>query len=381
MLLQRADGAPEAAIIHLPIQPGNGHAAAIAREPIDKMSAHVLCYTSCTYTYLGRARVLFESIRRYHPKWTLVALLTDRLPDGGQIVIDDECFNELLVAQELDIKNFDGWLFSHDIVEACTAVKGPFLLRALEEGLHDVIIYLDPDTCLFGSLDPVLEALQHDAIVLTPHQLAPATSRMLVRDDEIGSLRYGIYNLGFLAVSRTDRGLRFARWWNERLLEHCFDDADLGLFVDQRWCDHVPVFFEGVKILKDPGYNVASWNVSQRRISFDKNGALCAAGHQIRFCHFTKVGSVGDLMLRKNALYNFEALEVWRWYNREIERLAFKGVPSGWWAYATFEDGEKITAKHRKLYRTRSDLMASFLLPFSSGPGTYQAWLHAQDDA
>lgn len=335
----------------------------------------VLCFSSFTYAYLDRARTLFKSLRRHHPSWTLVALVTDALVDGSQIDVDEEPFDEMVTVSDLGIEGLRSWLFGLDVVEACTAVKAPFLLKALEEGAHDAVVYMDPDTCLFGDLDPIIDTLAEKSIVLTPHQLQPSTNRLQVVDDEIGSLKYGIYNLGFLAVARSTEGLRFARWWNERLLEHCHDDVPNGLFVDQRWCDHVPVFFDGVHIVKDPGYNVASWNVAQRELKFDASGEPTAAGQPLRFCHFTKVGAVGDVMLRKNAAANFEASEIWGWYAAELRRNAFDGIPRKWWAYARYADGSRIEAQDRRTYRRRHDLRNNFPDPFASGSGSYQEWL------
>lgn len=338
-------------------------------------AARILCYTSFTYAYLSRARTLFESVKKYHPDWHLVALVTDEAPAGLDVKLDEEPFDRLVTSKELDVGSHSSWIFMHDIVAACTAVKGPFLLSALEDGRYDSVIYLDPDTCLFNNLDPVVDLLKTSSIVLTPHQLNPSSSRMQIIDDEIGSLRHGIYNLGFLAVSRSDEGLRFARWWKDRLLSFCFDDAQLGLFVDQRWCDHVPVFFDGVSILKDPGYNIASWNIAQRHITFSEKGCLLVNGATLRFCHFTKVGSVGDVMLRRNAGRNFQAHEIWHWYGRQLERNKISSLPNRWWRYSSFDDGLEILPQHRKIWRERSDLRAAFDNPFSTGPGTFREWL------
>ena len=35
----------------------------------------VLCYSSFTFSYLNRARVLYSTLRRFHPDWELVALI------------------------------------------------------------------------------------------------------------------------------------------------------------------------------------------------------------------------------------------------------------------------------------------------------------------
>ena len=40
-----------------------------------------------------------------------------------------------------------------------------------------------------------------------------------------------------------------------------YEEAAFGVYTDQRWCDLVPALFDGVKVLRDPGLNVASWNL------------------------------------------------------------------------------------------------------------------------
>ena len=44
----------------------------------------VLCYSSFAFSYLNRARVLYSTLRRFHPDWELVALITDEPPPGVQ---------------------------------------------------------------------------------------------------------------------------------------------------------------------------------------------------------------------------------------------------------------------------------------------------------
>jgi hypothetical protein len=334
----------------------------------------VLCYTSFTFSYLDRARVLFRTLRRRHPDWELVALLTDEPPPGFHFDPAEESFDRVVRVQDLGIPDWRRWLFKHDVVEACTAVKGPFLHQACASGA-DVAIYLDPDTALINSLDPLIEALADNDILLTPHLLDPEETSQAILDNEVSALRTGIYNLGFVAIRTTGEGARFARWWNDRLLSFCYDDIPNGLFVDQRWCDHVPAFFEKVRILRDPGYNVASWNISRRRVGLDGEGNFTVNGSLLRFWHFTKLGPVGDAMTKRYAGDNYEVHEIWNWYKREIARCQAPGIPERWWAYGVFADGQSIPKSARELYRQRHDLRDAFEDPFASGPGSYQAWL------
>lgn len=335
----------------------------------------VLCFSSFSFSYINRARVLYQSLRRHHPDWHLVALMTDRVPQGFDFNVADEPFDEVVWHDELGVTCIDGWLFQHDIVEICTAVKGPFLEQATRRD-YDAVIYLDPDTCLFNPLDPVLEKLQDHDVVLTPHLLEPEKDRVSIIDNEICPMWAGIYNLGFVAIRTTGEGARFASWWAKRLLEFCHDDPAKGLFVDQRWCDHVPVFFDNVHILKDPGHNTASWNVNQRRIWIDDDGNVRANENLLRFWHFTKLGPLGDVMTRRYARDQIVVYELWRWYRLQVAEATSEGIPNRYWAFSNFADGTPIARSHRLLYRSRKDLQQAFPNPFGTGgEKDFSVWL------
>lgn len=334
----------------------------------------VLCFSSFTFSYINRARVLYQSLRRHHPDWHLVALMTDKIPEGMTLDLSQEPFDEVVWQDELGFENVNAWLFQHDIVEVCTAVKGPFIEMATKRDF-DAVIYLDPDTCLFNPLTPIVELLETSDIVLTPHLLNPEEERTAIIDNEICPLWAGIYNLGFVAIRTTGEGARFASWWAQRLRDFCHDDPAKGLFVDQKWCDHVPVFFDKVHILKDPGYNTASWNVSQRKITIDDDGNVRANDGLLRFWHFTKLGPLGDVMTRRYAKDQIVVYELWRWYREQVAQATSAAVPDRYWAFGQFEDGTPIERAHRLLYRDRQDLQAHFKDPFSSD---FVAWLRAE---
>ena len=334
----------------------------------------VLCYSSFTFSYLNRARVLFQTLRRFHPDWELVALITDEPPEGFAFDPADEPFDRVVWARDLGIPNFESWLFKHDVVEVCTAVKGPFIHQACASGA-DVAIYLDPDTALLAPLDPLLAWLQDHDILLTPHLIDPNDDPTAIQDNDLSASRTGIFNLGFVAIRTTGEGARFAKWWNDRLLRYCYDDMPSGLFVDQRWCDHVPALFDRVKVIRDPGYNVASWNLSTREISVEKDGRVLVNGQPLRFWHFTKLGPLGDTMTKKYAGQNFPVYEIWSWYKRLVGAATEPAIPERYWAYEAYEDGAKIAKPERVLYRQRQDLQAAFPNPFASGRGSFQEWL------
>jgi hypothetical protein len=339
-------------------------------------------FTSFSYSYLNRARVLARTLKAVHPDWVLWAVVTDHEPEGFRFDLAKEDFDRLLTAEDMFLEETKNWLFGHDVVEACTAVKGKAAVDILAQPDCDKLFYFDPDIALVNDMNEVVKLLDTYSIALTPHQIdpEPRAARRAIQDNEIASLNYGVFNLGFVAIASNDEGRRFASWWDNRLRDWCHDRLDIGVFVDQKWCNLVPCFFDDVKVLRDPGYNVASWNLSQRVMTYDDEGQACINDRPLRFYHFTKLGAVGDTMTQRYAQGNTEVYELWWWYKQQVLSLSSAEIPKGWWFYGKFENGEKIPKSVRELYRVRGDLQKAFPHPFGSGSGSFHEWLGANTD-
>lgn len=334
----------------------------------------VICYTSVNLDYLDRALVLERSIRMHCPDWHLVLLLVDDYPADPTIQAALGRFDEVLLAHEMHGAHFRGWVFGHDVVEACTAVKGEAMVRLLARD-PEYVVYLDPDIMVFGDLDAALREVTGASLALTPHQLTPDTRSVCIGANEIGSLITGIFNLGFLCAWPTQEGHEFARWWAERLSAYCVDDVGRGLFTDQKWMNHAPVFFPQTRILRDPGMNVASWNLTQRRVEFADDGSCTVNGRPLLFWHFTKARSDGVTMTLRHGAQDTAVTEIWRHYVSELDREA-NALPDTTWAYGAFDDGTPIPKPARRLYRDRVDLQKAFPDPFAtSGASSFLGWL------
>ncbi len=334
-------------------------------------------FTSAACNYIPKVRVLVESIRQHHPDWRIHLALADEIPAGMDL--SAEPFDEIHPLNSLNIADYRGWAFCHALVELATAIK-PFLLKnLLEREDCGGVVYLDPDIVVFSPLDEVMNALEVANIALTPHQMIPESTLGAIMDNEICSLKHGIYNLGFLAVAPTDTGKAFAGWWSSRTYHFCRADIRNGLFTDQRWIDLVPAFFEGVCILRSARLNVAPWNLTTRQVMGDMSVGFTVNGDRLGFYHFTGFDS-GDhqLMANINGRSSSGVQTLIDWYlqvTRLLEHDTLSGQP---WAYGTFEDGSIIPAGARIVYRERIDLQSAFPDPFSSSVNSYQAWYTSQ---
>lgn len=240
--------------------------------------------TIVSANYLAYARVLGESVVKHQPNTVFKVLVVDRATEEIREAVGAALL-DVTFAQDLDLPNFEALAFKYELVEFNTALKPTFLKRLFAAGFEKVI-YLDPDICLFDSLEPVINALEADEIVLTPHSLAPAMDGL--RPSDIDFLRNGSFNLGFIGLRRGHDCAAFLDWWESRCLSYGFNDLGFGTFVDQKWIDLVPAYFASVHILRHQGCNVAYWNLHERSVTIE-SGKYAVGNNPLSFFHFSGV--------------------------------------------------------------------------------------------
>ncbi len=356
---------------------GNRFAAVISPYKVKPMTRKTCVFTSAALNYIPKVRLLFKSLRELHPEIELHLALSDVLP--GDVDLGGEPLDEVHPLATLDIPDVQGWAFCHNIVELSTAIK-PFMLQKLL-AREDVgrVLYFDPDMVLFSRVDDLLEALDEANILLTPHQIEPETRLSAVIDNEICSLKHGIYNLGFVGVSSTDEGMRFAEWWKQRIYHFCRADIPNGLFTDQRWIDLVPAFFSDVAIMRSPRHNVAPWNLTTREVTGDFAQGFKVNGEPLGFYHFTGFDSGAHrIMAAINGQSGSRADVLIDWYDKETEHLAADPLTKKNWVYGTYSNGEKIQPEHRLIYRERVDLQRAYPNPFDASNEGFYGWIQGQ---
>lgn len=324
-------------------------------------------FTCAAVNYLPKVRILCRSVREHHPEAVIHFVLADERP--AWLTPEGEPFDEILDPSELDIPNWRAWSFTHDIVEFSTAIK-PFALKRLL-GLPGcgIVLYFDPDMVLFSRVDDILGMLANANVALTPHQTRPEATPEAVLDNEVASLKHGIFNLGFIGVRSTAEGRRFADWWAERTYHFCRADIPGGLFTDQKWVNFAPVFFDGVAIVKSSRHNVATWNLTTRRMTGTRETGFAVDGEPLGFYHFTGFDSGAHrIMALKNAWASPAVQQLIKWYAAEIEVADGDPVSRSPWAYATYSDGTPIERAHRRLYRDHRQLQERFPDPYASDP-------------
>lgn len=298
--------------------------------------------------YLAYAATLARSLSAHEPTATLRVLVVDRASPAIT-----EAARELALhvtyASDLGIHDFEQIAYKFDIVELNTALKPTFLKSLFAEGFAKVL-YLDPDIELHAPLQPVLEALDSDNIVLTPHALAPAMDGR--RPSDVDFLRNGTFNLGFIGLRADPEASRLLDWWERRCLDHGFSDPAHGVFVDQKWIDLAPSYFQGVRVLRHPGCNVAYWNLHERVLTL-RDGRFEVDGHPLVFFHFSGVRPSDPSVLSKHqtrhAIVPGSALAALvAQYCARILMAGHARLSALPYSFATLDDGTAITHTMRR---------------------------------
>lgn len=339
-----------------------------AQEPV---RGRDIIFTACNWRYMDKALTLAASCRRHMPNHDFHVLLVDgaEVPEGlSQAALAGIT---IFPISRLPIMS-QAWSFTHSIVELSTAVKPAYALHLLD-GDAKSVTYLDPDTLLLSPLTSVAEGLLSSDVVLTPHLFKPAKTRETIEAFEISAMAHGIYNLGFFACRNTPAGREVVSYWNDRCEQYCFSDVPRGIFTDQKWFDHVPVFFKGIKVLEHPTVNAAVWNMEGRTLTFS-NGGYAVDGKTLEMFHFSGWDKGVPDHFAAKTLSGRAGKRLIAQYTEMLEARAVDAEATIW-RYGHYADGAPITQAQRTCYRRNSDLQEAFTDPYAVGERTYRDWI------
>lgn len=229
--------------------------------------------------YLQQARVLSESLVSSGMTQPFFVLLTD-LEDEKSINLGWCTAVSLKFLDEnkslSEMKRF------YNLIEFSTALK-PRLIEVLLHSFNRVT-FLDPDVYCFSDFTALMP--ETNSIFITPHRLSPVMEESKV-ELEKSFLKYGIYNLGFISVGRGSECFQFLEWWKRHLHFSATHFVDESTFTDQKWIDLATCYFP-LKLHKDPGMNVAVWNLDERsQLLLDFDFGL--KSNILKFFHFSQL--------------------------------------------------------------------------------------------
>ncbi len=310
--------------------------------------------------YLAFARTLARSYRAHHPTHRFFVLIVSSTPDPAPFLFPD--FETILV-RDLPLEDLRREAMKFDLLELNTNVKPTFLKLLFARHHLETLTYLDPDIFVYSPLTPVFDTLTAGAsAVLTPHITAPITDRKLPSEQD--HLYNGTYNLGFIALRRSPETTDLLNWWERRCLDLGFSEGRTGLFVDQKWMNLAPGLFPNVGILRNPGINMAYWNLHERTLTGTPGTPTVNGIAPLCFFHFSGIVPADPTSISKHTnrltladrpdLQDlFAAYQSALLANRDSEAEA---VPYG---FDQLSDGTAVTRLARRIYAQRAEQFSS----------------------
>lgn len=274
--------------------------------------------------YATMALTMFDSVRPFYLDSDFYVFIVGK----GRIATLNDDIKVVYIAEIMDSLDLSQRLVHYLQVELVTSIR-PHCFQYLFAQDYERAIYLDPDIFLFRRMSEVDDLLDGNCNgVVTAHALRSVSDGQLEGGDSI-FLKCGIFNIGFLALKQTGETIRMLAWWKDKLKWKCTVDWQNGYFVDQKWLEFLPVYFEGFHILRLPTYNVAPWNAEH----YD----LLRAGDKffigdlrtpVAFIHFSGIHrTIRFSGIRRMELHFKFMTEARSFYLKALQKRRFQRLP------------------------------------------------------
>jgi glycosyltransferase involved in cell wall biosynthesis len=304
--------------------------------------------TIAARNHLPQARVLARSYTEVGGGARCSVLLLD---DPGRTVSDAGEPFEILRPEQLGIGRYEVMAAMYDLSELAGTLK-PRLLRYLIERDGQPLAYCDPDIRFYDDVGEIARLAAEEELVVTP------------RGPEV-------YDLGFIAISPGETAERLLGWWTER--------ARSGGVVDGRWRGELSALVPRFHVLRDPGADVAYWNLHERRVERDGD-RYTVNGQRLKFFHFSGFDPARPFALSRHQtrvrLPDEPVIAaLCEQYATEVRRAGFDRDGHCPWAYRQLADGTPLTAGLRRLYGEGDRAGAFRLSPFTdAGAREFKDW-------
>lgn len=306
-------------------------------------------FTITSLNYLHKAEVLYKSIKSTNQICDFTIIICD---EKQEISNFSDHFSDVNIiwAENLFENNdlFHHFSFKFNIIEFNTLLK-PLAFEILLKD-YDQVIYLDPDIKVFN----ILEFSKSHSIIITPHYTT-SLNDWSKRPNDLDLLRFGANNLGFICLNKLDEANKFLDWWKNICFDYNYYEPSIGLGVDQKFIDLVPILFEKSLVLKDLGMNLAFWNIHERNIVKKEDDYFVNENTPLKFIHFSSFPinypfKIADKQTIYNDFPNNIFKEIWEDYKNDLEISFYFNLKNTPYSFNYFEDGMIINDFIRRNY-------------------------------
>ena len=253
----------------------------------------------CTYFdrgYLARGLALIRSLRRHgddSPVWILamdgdVERFVREVDDPAVFVLtlsDLEAADPRLLTVKSSRSRMEYYF-------TCTAQLMRWVAGRSPAGSE--VAYLDADMWFTDKPSRVFQALGEGSVGIIAHRYPDALAARLAK--------YGTYNVGWVGARSDVEGMLCLEWWADRCIEWCNDTPDAGRYADQGYLDGFAEVTDAVRVLPNPGFDLAPWNTARHHVSL-AGATVEADGDPVTFFHFHGLRRRGPWWVSSQLVY------------------------------------------------------------------------------
>lgn len=325
--------------------------------------------TIATASQLAHVLLLESTLRKFHPDAEVRILLLETPSTCRRI--EQELGKQVYSPEQVGCSTWLQMAFAYNLYDYANSLKPSFIRTLASEG-HDRVVYFNPAIAIYGHLTDILDCFEDNDLVLTPYISVPVingSTRMSLSD----YYEAGMFSPDFIGVKITPDTIALLEWWQNCLR---FPNDSLNqLSRTEMFCmSFFPSFAGSLRVVRDPSYNVAHWNIFQRTIDHDGEKWL-SNGEELKFFNFNGISSeeLNDFASCDERMSVPKGSPLQRIIYEYSEKLVaqnlghYSDAPN---SFATYANGEPITENERLAYnRMDSELLAAINDPFSENSG------------
>jgi hypothetical protein len=232
--------------------------------------------------FLARGMVLYDSLRRHCPAFTLYVLCLDDATHG-EIAAAAKTHPGLVPIHLREIEAHDPALRAaradRSLIEYYFTLSPCLPLYVLKRHGPDHVCTLDADQLFFSDPTPLFGLLRDHSVLITAHNFSPGLEE---------ARKFGVYNVSFQVFKHDAVAVDCLERWRSQCLDWCKDEYDepTGRFADQKYLDGWPALLgDRLHVFGRPGVGLAAWNFNRFSLSKGGSGYL-VDGEPLMLVHF-----------------------------------------------------------------------------------------------
>lgn len=222
--------------------------------------------------------------------------------------------NKRVIPLELsDIEKFDKKLkeniISRSLIDKIVTSRPVFLKYLFLRFKLNHVFLLDSDIFFFSKAERLLKIVQKASVAYCDHCYS--------RQQKLLNKLYGRFNGGFIYIKKDINGKNFLKQWSILCKKWCTFEPHNGKFSDQKYLENLRSKIKNLKIISQPGINLAPWNLENKKI-YTINKKIFVNEEELIFFHFHGIRAISrKIYLLGLSNYLFKI-------NNDVKEIIFK---------------------------------------------------------